>query len=295
VGRLNRNGDDDANQTVEDIWMEWDDTDTTSIGYWSFDSNEAGRIPFRLFHRDPTTGEMTRLLPCFTGGGHTPGIYDMADSAQVTDPNSGWPATDWCYGFTFAPFQSYDTFLADYRDNKKIDRNPQGSELFARMIIASPEDVLKLPANGTVIKFTTVKPIGFGGVADTVQVSTSGVAYSDARAKAELAAIRVVPNPYFAHSQYEMNQFERVVKFTRMPPLATVRIFNVAGDLVRTLEKDNTGSSFLEWNLLTDRQLPVASGVYIYHIEGKDAAGKSVGTVTGRVAVFIEKERLNTF
>ena len=59
---------------------------------------------------------------------------------------------------------------------------------------------------------------------------------------------------------------------------------------MRTLQKNDLTSSILNWDLLTENQLPVASGVYIYHV---DAPG--IGTTYGRMVVFMEKERLNNF
>jgi hypothetical protein len=107
-------------------------------------------------------------------------------------------------------------------------------------------------------------------------------------ARGELARVRAVPNPYLTRSRYEPDAFHRSVKFTHLPARCTLRIFTLAGDLVRTLEK-NDASSELSWDLLTEHRLPVASGIYIYHV---DAPG--VGTTTGKVVIFMEKERLNT-
>ena len=104
-----------------------------------------------------------------------------------------------------------------------------------------------------------------------------------------MSNVLAVPNPYFTHSTFELNQFGRVVKFTHLPAVCTVRIFNLSGDLVRTITKsDNT--SQISWDLLTERGLPVSSGVYLFHV---DAPG--VGTKMGKVAIFMEKERLNTY
>jgi len=105
----------------------------------------------------------------------------------------------------------------------------------------------------------------------------------------ELKKVRAVPNPYFAHSTYELNRFNRVLKFTHLPAQCTIRIFNLAGDLIRTISK-NDNTSQASWDLNTKNGLPVGSGVYIYHVDAPGA-----GTVTGKVAVFMEKERLNTF
>jgi len=113
--------------------------------------------------------------------------------------------------------------------------------------------------------------------------------FNTALAKTELDRVLAVPNPYFNHSSYELNQFNRQVKFTHLPVSCKVRIFNLAGDLVRTMDK-NDGSSMLTWDLNTDRGLPVGSGVYIFHV---DAPG--IGTHVGKVVIFMEKERLTNF
>jgi hypothetical protein len=119
--------------------------------------------------------------------------------------------------------------------------------------------------------------------------TTSPDSFNAGLAKGELTKIRAVPNPYFAHSTYELNRFNRVLKFTHLPAVCTIRIFNLAGDLVRTLEK-NDGTSEVSWNLNTEHGLPIGSGVYIFHVDAPGA-----GTFTGKVAVFMEKERLNNF
>lgn len=54
--------------------------------------------------------------------------------------------------------------------------------------------------------------------------------------------------------------------------LASIRISSLAGNLVKTLVKDDGagGSQFLEWNLQNEFGLPVGSGIYIAHIEMPD-------------------------
>jgi hypothetical protein len=143
------------------------------------------------------------------------------------------------------------------------------------------------PASGDKVVFQTSIPASSN---DVFTFSTKAANRFNATiAKSELSQVLAVPNPYFTHSTYEQNQFGRVVKFTHLPANCTVRLFNLAGELVRTIHKsDNT--SQLSWDLLTDRGLPVASGVYLFHV---DAPG--VGSKVGKVVIFMEKERLNTF
>ena len=113
----------------------------------------------------------------------------------------------------------------------------------------------------------------------------------------DVKKILAVPNPYYGHSKYELTQFDRVMKFTNIPAShkVTIRIFNLGGDLVRVITREATtpdeqAVATINWDLNTDRNLPVASGVYIYRV---DVDG--VGTKTDRLAVFVEQERLDNF
>jgi len=113
----------------------------------------------------------------------------------------------------------------------------------------------------------------------------------------DVSKILAVPNPYYAHSQYELTQFDRVMKFTNIPASrsVTLRIFNLGGDLIRTIRRsastgDDMSRAEIQWDLTTDNHLPVGSGIYIYRV---DVEG--VGSKSGRIAIFVEKERLDNF
>ena len=155
-------------------------------------------------------------------------------------------------------------------------------ELYSKLVDAS-----SVIDSGDKVEFITSIP---AGVYDQYSFTTTPPNTFDAGlAKGELGKIRAVPNPYFAHSTYELNRFNRVLKFTHLPAQCTIRLFDLAGDLVRTIDK-NDNTSEATWDLNTSHGLPVGSGVYIAHI---DAPG--VGTATVKLAVFMEKERLNNF
>jgi hypothetical protein len=142
--------------------------------------------------------------------------------------------------------------------------------------------------DGDVLEFIWANPASANDVYD---ISTTSLVRSNASLAATgLDRIRAVPNPYYTRSNYEINQFNRVMRFINLPETCTVRIFNLGGDLVRTLDKSDVTSSVLDWDLETENGLPVASGVYIFHV---DAPG--VGSTFGRIAVFMETERLNNF
>ena len=85
-------------------------------------------------------------------------------------------------------------------------------------------------------------------------------------AKSDVEKINVFPNPYYAINAAETNRFVRFVTFNFLPKKATIRIFNVAGQLVRSIEKDDE-SQFTRWDLNNQSNFPVASGMYIVHID----------------------------
>jgi hypothetical protein len=98
----------------------------------------------------------------------------------------------------------------------------------------------------------------------------------DASAINAIDLINVVPNPYYAYSAYETNQLDNRVKITNLPVKCTVRIYTVSGTLVRKLTKDSPQTS-LDWDLKNQAGIPIASGLYIIHVEVKDESGNVVG------------------
>ncbi len=85
-------------------------------------------------------------------------------------------------------------------------------------------------------------------------------------AKNALDDIRVVPNPYYGSSLYEDSQLDNIVKITNLPDNCRINIFMTNGTLVRSFNKANT-QSYIEWDLKNDFNVPIASGVYIIHID----------------------------
>src|SRR6185503_7667114 len=83
----------------------------------------------------------------------------------------------------------------------------------------------------------------------------------------------VVPNPYIEAANFEPARYavsgrgDRRMEFRALAQGATVRIYTVRGDLVRTLKQDGSLSGFVAWDLRTKDNLDVAPGLYIYHVE----------------------------
>ena len=81
-----------------------------------------------------------------------------------------------------------------------------------------------------------------------------------------LEEINVVPNPYYAYSQYETNKLDNRVKIVNLPEVCTVRIYNLSGTLIRTYDKADP-LTFVDWDLKNEANVPIAGGVYIIHID----------------------------
>ncbi len=111
--------------------------------------------------------------------------------------------------------------------------------------------------------------------ADVFSFSAEGPSYSENLASAEVERINLFPNPYRGDNPQETSKFERKITFTHLPEKVEIRIFNVAGQQVRLLEK-NAPSQFLNWDLLNESGLPVASGLYIAHVDLPDLGRQKV-------------------
>ena len=111
---------------------------------------------------------------------------------------------------------------------------------------------------------------------------------SPALAVQDIDRVGVFPNPYFAFNPQETNRLARFVTFNNLPDQATIRVFNLAGQLVKVIEHD--GGTFEQWDLLNHSSLPVASGMYIAHL-----TMPGLGTKVLKIAVIQEGEVLETF
>ncbi|MDE0987410.1 MAG: hypothetical protein OSA02_07795, partial [Schleiferiaceae bacterium] len=108
--------------------------------------------------------------------------------------------------------------------------------------------------------------------------NTSNIAtktYVDSVGSSKLETIRVVPNPYYGFSSYETSQLDNIVKITNLPEICTISIFTPGGTMIRQYRKDNS-MSYLEWDLKNAYNVPIASGVYIIHIDAGDLGEKIV-------------------
>ncbi len=108
--------------------------------------------------------------------------------------------------------------------------------------------------------------------------------------EAALDDIKAVPNPFYLFGPYDPVVGNYQIKFHHLPATCTITIYNLSGDLINVIEKDDASTAIATWNVQTQENLPVASGIYIYVV---DAPG--FGTKIGKMAVFTEDEVLEVF
>ncbi|MEA1980852.1 MAG: hypothetical protein U9N54_07760, partial [candidate division Zixibacteria bacterium] len=77
-------------------------------------------------------------------------------------------------------------------------------------------------------------------------------------AKESVKKINVYPNPYYAHNSAELGEY---ITFTHLPERANIKIYNLAGIHITTLEHNDATSQFKEWDLTNGQNWLVASGM----------------------------------
>ena len=142
----------------------------------------------------------------------------------------------------------------------------------------------RAPGAGDVFYVRTDKPFADN---DRYVFQTVGVRTDPELAKQGLRDIYVVPNPYVAANEIEprnpisrTERGDRRLYFANVPPQCTIRIYNVAGELVDVIEHNSTaddGKVF--WDLRTRENMSIAYGLYLFHVESPE------GTFTGKFAV----------
>ncbi|MDD5582305.1 MAG: hypothetical protein PHS99_03715 [Candidatus Marinimicrobia bacterium] len=95
--------------------------------------------------------------------------------------------------------------------------------------------------------------------------------------KGTLDNVVVVPNPFYVTSGFDREGDVKNIQFVNLPPICTIRIFTVKGNLVKTIHHNNSSSGVALWNQISDNEQYVKSGLYFYHIEdehGNTTRGK---------------------
>lgn len=83
---------------------------------------------------------------------------------------------------------------------------------------------------------------------------------------ANLERVGVVPNPFRSNAPWDSPGGDEV-HFINLPTRSTVKVYTVAGDLVRVIEHEDRVRDFARWDLKNADGRDVASGIYIYRVE----------------------------
>jgi hypothetical protein len=189
------------------------------------------------------------------------GRWDWVEEIILIKPGAPLP-TETTYRVKFSP--PVDTLQSGTGEDSLVYQPPQ------------------YPGQGDVFLLFSKKPFD---VDDKYVFKTKAASFDNEVAKDALKNIFVVPDPYIAFGAGEIagirsgDRDDRLIEFRNLPTKCTIRIYTIVGELVDTIEKDNT-DNFAAWDLLSFEAQEIAYGVYIYHV---DAPG--IGTKTGRFAV----------
>ncbi len=286
--------------------------DSLNSGSWGvnlFTSDVVLWVPYEVWNIGPTgpfgdndPSDDQRLIPVqySPGGGETEFAY-----GETEDPFGigGNGSTDRVYAYPgdydgwvnfiqslgigngdAAPWPDYAAFF-DFSHGRPIQR--------IIFVDATGDPNVKHPGDlgpatpdnvGPVIRFYTTKPNLPG---DVFTVNTADYAAETGRTdvlKNALDEIGITPNPYKGASAYETTNVKDVARFTNMPEQATIRIFTLDGTLIRTIIK-NSPENWIDWDLRTEEGLPIASGIYLIHVEVPNVGSKVIkfGVVKKRI------------
>jgi hypothetical protein len=124
---------------------------------------------------------------------------------------------------------------------------------------------------------------------DIFQFITKPAYVDPSQAQIDMERIAVVPNPYVVTAAWEgwtlssinFGRGERKIYFIHLPRKATIRIYTLSGNLVNTIEhEDSIDNGSEPWNLVSRDGMDIAYGVYIFHVEAP-----GIGEKIGKFAV----------
>ncbi len=122
---------------------------------------------------------------------------------------------------------------------------------------------MTMPEVGTVFRIVTTKPNGAG---DVFTVTVPAAQQSPEIAQADADRVNVFPNPFIGSVDPNVAARAQSVTFTHLPQRAILRIYTLAGTLVRSVDKNDT-SPIWTWDLKNDYGGVIAPGMYIVYVD----------------------------
>jgi hypothetical protein len=225
----------------------------------------------------------------------------------VTPSGGGFPAPDVSMGgmhyvyVTQLPYDSCKTLVADLRPNGSSFLKFRALQYitWTGIPIALEDEMLSykdgLIPNDVVVKLRVDNPYQVSTDAVTgafenpqYKLCFDGVEPSELETETEyseaLARINAVPNPYYGYSAYETTTLSTTVKITNLPAQCVVTIYSLDGRFIRQYKRNEAGviqkpprsnppiyetqiAPDIEWDLKNAAGIPIASGVYLIHVD----------------------------
>ncbi|RMD91382.1 MAG: hypothetical protein D6813_07765 [Calditrichaeota bacterium] len=236
------------------------------------------QVPLRVFVNN--TGE--ELSPYLEVGDWATRFPDNPDYGQ---PPGAWSLEPG--GPNWNPI--IDRLGNTSRSDFIVGKDASGRQLFLLQTIQPPDS--RAPRDGDRWFVGEMKPFP----RDAVYVFETTRSYVDPQ-QIDLSRVRAVPNPYYVKARWDTEANFRTIRFMNLPEVCDIYIFTVAGDLVRHIKHrqdflpppnpDNPGPffrftkaglGFHDWELVSDNEIEVAYGIYIYVVvtpDGRKTTGK---------------------
>ena len=126
-------------------------------------------------------------------------------------------------------------------------------------------------------QFIDIKPTRWFVDGDSWTVNLTNVGASGPIDDSSFEDIKVVPNPFFVHSDFETDPTNSKLRFINLPDNCLIKIYTVSGELVDIIAHDNlnmldgvvnSGSEW--WDLVNNKGNMIAPGLYIYVVESSN-------------------------
>jgi hypothetical protein len=215
---------------------------------------------------DVTTGEQLNFELRMLGKDYAIASYNRQVVSVSETGDTTWTWVDASGGFKrrrYSPCEGYKiyvpgAFIAIEDINHEIQA---GDSLFIRL-----EGVCS-PRSGDVFQF--------------------GIEGSRLNYQTDLSVVKVVPNPYLTRAAWDIDNDYQRIQFINLPTECDIRIYTIAGDLVKTIHHEDPYSGGFQshtagtayWNLQTENNQKVSTGVYVYFLTSP------YGETTGRFAI----------
>jgi len=250
-------------------------------------------VPFKVF--DVSDPENPRQLNVFVRDRNKNFQWDLHvdpyEMIRTEEFGGDTVQIDTRYNYVFIMATTYDP------DGKIYDPNQGGEDLMATLasngftgaieayytMWLSPRGSRPMMAEEGILEWEPYLILQPG---DVYEFKAPGIEKTKILAREEVEKVTVYPNPYYAFNPQEPDRFNKFVTFYHLPKKATIRIFDLAGSLVKRLDKNND-DQFFKWDLKNEKGLPVASGIYFAHIEMTLSDGSKVTKV---LKIFIIQE-----